>query len=38
MSTVDKYQDIIDSRDVDSRIEELESGSGLAIACCTMNH
>jgi hypothetical protein len=25
MSTVDKYQDIIDSRDVDSRIEELEA-------------
>jgi antirestriction protein len=25
MSTVDKYQDILDSRDVDSRIEELEA-------------
>ena len=25
MSTVDKYQDIINSRDVDSRIEELEA-------------
>jgi hypothetical protein len=25
MGTVDKYQDIIDSRDVDSRIEELEA-------------
>ena len=31
MSTVDKYQDIIDSRDVDIRIEELEAERDAAV-------
>ena len=31
MSTVDNYQDILDSRDVDSRIEELEAERDAAV-------
>ena len=31
MSTVDKYQDVLDSRDVDSRIEELEAERDAAV-------
>jgi hypothetical protein len=35
MSTVDKYQDTLDSRDVDSRIEELEAERDAAVEAGT---